>query len=420
MYGDTLRINLSNYFNDSDGDLLSYNYYNSNKYSVNISDRIAEITPNTTGVIYTYFIANDFASISLSNIFVIDVTTMNISQDVGSIIQLNAEINKPVSWIKKVEGNETKIDIPNDAFNISVEKILDNKKAIVDAEKISIVENDTIRPLGDYEIERKIDRLKKRIEEEKSKDAKSSKVKELESELNEVSPKISLSNDSKNKEEKKQKINESIINKTITEVLINDTADEFNVIYSTEPPIVYEAQMDIYTKVITISSVLPYTNVLAYTTINDYPQDSIRIYWLRNDTRELFSNVSYYDINNNTLIDKIEWIVPHLSNQTFEVEITILNVQSYPTVGGNWTVRFNTTGTGNLTINPSNGTSYAEIPDNASTISDLEYLETRCNDVIFNTTIVCSNDVKMPYEVYRINSRIAEIKKRLVELNHTG
>ncbi|MEK6867909.1 MAG: hypothetical protein AABX98_03745, partial [Nanoarchaeota archaeon] len=128
VYGDTLRINLSNYFNDSDGDLLSYNYYNSNKYSVNISDRIAEITPNTTGVIYTYFIANDFASISLSNIFVIDVTTMNISQDVGSIIQLNAEINKPVSWIKKVEGNETKIDIPNDAFNISVEKILDNKK----------------------------------------------------------------------------------------------------------------------------------------------------------------------------------------------------------------------------------------------------------------------------------------------------
>jgi len=46
----------------------------------------------------------------------------------------------------------------------------------------------------------------------------------------------------------------------------------------------------------------------------------------------------------------IEWNVLSLSNQTYEVSITILNVQSYPTVGGNWTVRFNATGTGNLTI----------------------------------------------------------------------
>ena len=38
--------------------------------------------------------------------------------------------------------------------------------------------------------------------------------------------------------------------------------------------------------------------------------------------------------------------------------ITILNPQSYPSVGENWTVRFNTTGKANLTITAVNGTTW--------------------------------------------------------------
>jgi hypothetical protein len=38
--------------------------------------------------------------------------------------------------------------------------------------------------------------------------------------------------------------------------------------------------------------------------------------------------------------------------------ITILNPQSYPSVGGNWTVRFNTTGKANLSITAVNGTTW--------------------------------------------------------------
>jgi hypothetical protein len=36
--------------------------------------------------------------------------------------------------------------------------------------------------------------------------------------------------------------------------------------------------------------------------------------------------------------------------------ITILNLQSYPSIGENWTVMFNTTGQANLTITPVNNT----------------------------------------------------------------
>jgi len=78
------------------------------------------------------------------------------------------------------------------------------------------------------------------------------------------------------------------------------------------------------------------------------------------------------DTNGNGIADKVEWIVPQLSEQEFEVEadIQIINVQSYPTVGGNWTVCFNTVGTADLTITGINGTTFGtELPD------DLKFLE---------------------------------------------
>ena len=70
-----------------------------------------------------------------------------------------------------------------------------------------------------------------------------------------------------------------------------------------------------------------------------------------------------------------------------------MNVQSYPTVGGNWTVRFNTTGTANLTITAINKTSYSEMyDDNGLIIDDLEILELRCGDkILFNKDSLVNN-----------------------------
>ncbi|MCK5333271.1 MAG: hypothetical protein KAJ24_02070, partial [Candidatus Aenigmarchaeota archaeon] len=44
-----------------------------------------------------------------------------------------------------------------------------------------------------------------------------------------------------------------------------------------------------------------------------------------------------------------------------ETTLTIIDIYSYPTVGGNWTVRFNTTGTANLTIRALDGTTWNNI-----------------------------------------------------------
>jgi parallel beta-helix repeat protein len=54
--------------------------------------------------------------------------------------------------------------------------------------------------------------------------------------------------------------------------------------------------------------------------------------------------------------------------------INILNIQSYPTVGGNWTVSFNTTGSAPLYIRASYGTTWSDSQDT----EDLRLLEILC------------------------------------------
>ncbi|MEE9525510.1 MAG: LamG-like jellyroll fold domain-containing protein [Candidatus Woesearchaeota archaeon] len=58
--------------------------------------------------------------------------------------------------------------------------------------------------------------------------------------------------------------------------------------------------------------------------------------------------------------------------------IEVLNVQSYPEVGGRWTVEFNTIGTANLTITAVNGTTWSDEGHN----HDLKFLEVKCKDKI--------------------------------------
>jgi hypothetical protein len=128
-----------------------------------------------------------------------------------------------------------------------------------------------------------------------------------------------------------------------------------------------------------------YNNVKAYT---DIPEElfkenyTIKLYHIIDNSKvDVTDNPSYevnfVDSDNNGLNDRIEWIVPQLSEEQFDVEasITIINVQSYPTVYGNWTVRFNTTGIANLTITPINNTKFGR---------DLEFLELRCGSNTVN------------------------------------
>ncbi len=71
-----------------------------------------------------------------------------------------------------------------------------------------------------------------------------------------------------------------------------------------------------------------YKNVLSYSDIKESEKENIRLYWDTDSgkvdvTDAAEFNVSYYDTNNNGLMDRISWITPHLSTQEFEIVITL-------------------------------------------------------------------------------------------------
>ena len=157
--------------------------------------------------------------------------------------------------------------------------------------------------------------------------------------------------------------------KTIT---LDNVNGEIELEYYTEAPTTKEKDLSESKKQVKVSSPdgLHYENVLSYTSILEFTSDKnlIKVYWKEENK---YLNFEAFDKDGNGLLDYVEWIVPHLSEQTFEISIEILNVQSYPVVGGNWEVKFNTLGKADLKISGINGTVFGK---------DLEFLEIKCGD----------------------------------------
>ena len=314
-------------------------------------------------------------------------------------------IGRPVKWKKEVrlgEG-ENVISIPKEAEDIVVKKIKDSesvKKEIIkkedEAEKKIIGEimnettaeqiNETIIPIiNDSEIIVNNESISNEtmisndsINENKT--IVNESVNETVSELNQTNEVEILTSP--------EIIESEIIEKSDSkEVIINDKPGEYEVEYYTDAPVAFEEEIDKYKKRIIVSGPeLGYENILTFTEIPEIleigKEGSIRVYWVEEGTYEAFYA---FDKNNNGFIDYVEWNTPHLSGQTFEISITILNVQSYPTVGGNWTVAFTTTGNADLKIRATNGTIWTDFSDEGY---DLRFLELKCGENIIPSEFV--------------------------------
>ncbi|MBW2984913.1 LamG domain-containing protein, partial [Candidatus Woesearchaeota archaeon] len=103
--------------------------------------------------------------------------------------------------------------------------------------------------------------------------------------------------------------------------------------------------------------------------------------------------------------DTITFTVDHFSGYAGGY-ITIINVQSYPMVGGNWTVRFTTDGTANLTITAIDGTGFG---------ADLEFLELKCGDIILNADY---DGTRIFYEDYQCDEEGSETSLVLTPGEH--
>ncbi|MDD5086627.1 MAG: GLUG motif-containing protein, partial [Candidatus Nanoarchaeia archaeon] len=282
------EIDLNEYFYDEDNDILYYSFYDVDNIDIFVENGIAKITPEKgfVGKKYTFVTVNDSEEKVISNVFAIDVVEgepadeeideKNITETPK---QLSAEINKPVKWVRKVvaENNESTVksvnvsfDVHENAFNINVKDVKLNKKI----EKNKIVEKE--KTGGEFKAAS--------VETDESKEKKI----EFEDMLD-----------------------------------VNETK-EYIIEYETEAPVAFEIEVGLNKKQVVVSSEIHYENVLAYTEIPlEANEERIKLYWLVDGSRQLVNDASYIDTNNNGLIDKIKWIVPSLSNQTYEIIIEI-------------------------------------------------------------------------------------------------
>ena len=252
----------------------------------------------------------------VTNETIISNKTTNVTQII-STKQYQATIGKPVKWEKKVKldisgDNEIihnlEIELPSLAGNISVTKInsVNNlEEDITSSSDIShertIAEQEATTSITGNVIEQTSDRMSivTKISNFFSK---------LFAYLLSITGRITS-----------QDLDENITISVQEEI---NSSDEIVVEYYTEAPYAEENLISSSQKNITIvgPEEVHYEDILAYSELPSEVKNNqeIRLYWIVNETRQEV-NFDSQDLDGNGLIDTIEWIVPHLSNQSYEI-----------------------------------------------------------------------------------------------------
>jgi hypothetical protein len=199
------------------------------------------------------------------------------------LIQGPAEINKPVKWFKNISLDEEKsnltIVIPKDISNLKVRKVTGEIREEISEDKLKISEIKRKKSLRENLITWHV-------------------IRGVEEDEKEV------------------------------ELIIEDNVMEVEIEFETEAPRLFEEDLT-NKKSIIISGHddLHYENVLAYTNLSkEVSEGKIKLYRTTEGIKEQ-TEFTAYDKNDNGLIDYIEWVVPYLSNQTYELIIKISDAE---------------------------------------------------------------------------------------------
>ncbi|MBR9704689.1 hypothetical protein GOV12_04705, partial [Candidatus Pacearchaeota archaeon] len=119
-------------------------------------------------------------------------------------------------------------------------------------------------------------------------------------------------------EESKSKVVNSTTNNDKKSVIITDLDGDIEVEYYTKAPNKEEKIISGNKKEVLVYSSENYSDVIAYTDVMEVTNNKkyIKVFW-----KEENKNIDFEakDLDFDGLIDNIEWVVPHLSNQTFEI-----------------------------------------------------------------------------------------------------
>ncbi|MBD3209419.1 hypothetical protein GF367_03285, partial [Candidatus Woesearchaeota archaeon] len=194
------------------------------------------------------------------------------------------------------------------------------------------------------------------------------------------------------RERLRERIEERILQRNITFVLNeSDTNASYVALYELPGPTQEEKVVDEAKKLVTVSSDYHFENVVAFTNLSqEVPREGITVTWVEQGS--VIENVTYIDANGNGLIERISWVIPHLSNQTFTIDITVLNPVEYLKDGDIWTVYFDTIGTANLTVTSTNAY-FEEMPDDiVATVDEMEFLDITCDGESLINELLVNNE----------------------------
>ncbi len=262
-------------------------------------------------------------------------------------------IGRPVKWVQKVEINKSK-----DLKNAKV-KIPKYAKGVAKVKKGKEAE-DSIKEIEEFKEKLKDKDVKKKMKERGKNKTKSEineeTIEEYEKEIKEI-----VKNKSKNSKGKSfgitghasleidldkkgffERIFEKSFGRFLTGHSISDSGDSDSnemlvdiseaingssenesvvVEYYTDAPEFFEENISKGKRVtISASDELNYTEVLAYTEISEIfevgEENLIKVIW-KNENKEV--DFDAYDLDDDGYLDYVEWIAPHLSEQTFEI-----------------------------------------------------------------------------------------------------
>ena len=256
-------------------------------------------------------------TINITRIENITGAQINISNISSEVKQYRAVINKPVKWIKIVkiseqdrEGNIS-IEIPKESQNISVKTGGEVSDALAEIEAYENIIEDSDRK----------DFVFGAITGNVALDIKSNQG--FLTRLWGWLKGFTITGNVIQEEELKGKIVETENSKTIElkDIAELTQASEIAVEYYTEGPSGVEEETKSGKRIIVSGGEeMNYTDILAFAEIPDIfdigQEEKIRIYW-KEEGR--YINFSAYDLDGNGKIDYVEWVVPHLSNQTFDI-----------------------------------------------------------------------------------------------------
>lgn len=322
------EIKLEEYFLNVD----EFFFLQTQNISTTTYDHTIVLVPeeNFTGTRTSKIIAsNKFGDIE-SNFFNITIIDSNITEKLNetknetgnvsiSTLQYKAVINKPTKWIKTVNATDPEdlkeflVEIPKESENISIlpgegdeeaqNKVATFENDIENADKEDIVSGVAITGNVAFENSDKKGILT-RIWEFITRGGITGRV---------VDDNNDTNDDIIETEEGK------FVN--LTSIAESTNASEINIEYITPGPEAIEQNTSTGKKVFVAGDdALNFTDILAFAEIpeirNVGEEKQIKILWIE---QNVFVNFSTSDLDGNGKIDYVEWIVPHLSNQTFQI-----------------------------------------------------------------------------------------------------